>query len=206
MPKLGAHSRKPRSRSEIISYVVDLAGLYGWRHHHASPGLTAADYSDGFPSEVLLREGRLVMVTISGLGGALTRPEEVWIKELGAARAIEVLVVPRDDLSGLARSLRPRAERDSRTRPRRAAPEGSLSSKDEEAVMPEQIKVVLNRTKDTKHTTRFDVAETDEESAAIRTLYVRQSALEEFGAPESLLVTVVPAPSHPARTGRGSDV
>jgi hypothetical protein len=72
--------------------------------------------------------------------------------------------------------------------------------------MPEQIKVVLNRTKDTKHTTRFDVAETDEESAAIRTLYVRQSALEEFGAPESLLVTVVPAPSHPARTGRGSDV
>ncbi len=57
--------------------------------------------------------------------------------------------------------------------------------------MGEQITVALRRTKDTPKTTRYDVDAGDADTAAVKTVYVRQSALEELGKPASIVVTVV---------------
>jgi hypothetical protein len=55
-----------------------------------------------------------------------------------------------------------------------------------------EIRVELQRTKDTKNMTRFDFAGAATEPP-IRTLYVRQEELEELGAPASIVVTVAAA-------------
>lgn len=90
-------------RSATEADIADLAGLFGWRHHHSTP--SAID-PDGFPSELLLRDGRLVLVTIAGSRAGVSRPEAVWISELRATRTVEALVVQRDDLCDLTRTLR----------------------------------------------------------------------------------------------------
>jgi hypothetical protein len=103
--------RRPPTRPEVERYIRDLAELHGWRHHHARfAGLTRDGYADGFPPEVLLRDGRLLFITIAGAGGALAMPEMRWTQELDAARIVEMHLVQRGDLSSLARALAAPAE------------------------------------------------------------------------------------------------
>ena len=110
--------RTTASRAEIERQIGDLAVAFGWRYHQARClGLTRAGYADGFPGHVLLRDGRLVFITIAGSAGALIPPEAAWAKELGAVVTVEMHVVQRDDLRALTRVLRPQAKE---RRPRRA--------------------------------------------------------------------------------------
>ena len=98
--------RKP-SRAELERYVADLALAYGWRCHHTRcPGLTHDGYADGFPPDVLLRDGRLVFVVAS----PLTLPEAAWARELAAVTTVEMHVIQHGDLGPLARALGPQAE------------------------------------------------------------------------------------------------
>lgn len=96
----------PSGRTLTDRHIAELAELYGWRHHHAPPSLTAEGYTDGFPSHVLLRAGRLVFVAIAGPTGKLVRPEDAWAQELLEVTAVEMCVVPRGELRPLSHLLR----------------------------------------------------------------------------------------------------
>ena len=98
----------PRSipRVEIERQIAELARSCGWRHHHPrAPGRTADGYVDGFPTEVLLRGGTLVLATLSSPRGKLSAPELAWIEELGRVSAVEPFLVDETTLPELARKL-----------------------------------------------------------------------------------------------------
>ena len=99
-------ARTHPSRSEIDLAITDAADAYGWLHHRARiRGLTRDGYPDGFPPHVLLRDGRLVLVTIAGHGRVLTANERPWVERLSASPAVEMLVIARADLGELASTL-----------------------------------------------------------------------------------------------------
>jgi hypothetical protein len=99
-------SRRP-SRAELERHIGDLAEAFGWRHHRARcPGLTRDGYLDGFPRDVLVRDGRLVFIAIRG-AGALSRPEAAWAAELAPVETVEMHVIERGDLPSVARMLCP---------------------------------------------------------------------------------------------------
>jgi hypothetical protein len=103
LPSRGMRSRRT-PRREVERHIADLARAYGWRHHRARcPGLTAEGYADGFPLDVLLRDGRLLFVAIRG--ATLSRPQTAWLEELVSVTAIDVLVVDTADPAPLARAL-----------------------------------------------------------------------------------------------------
>ena len=103
MPNAG--STKPLSRSEIQRHLADIAGLYGWLYHRSSPSLTLDGYADGFPAGVLVRQGRLLFVALSG--ERLTPPELAWAEQLAGVSSVQLHTVRRDDLSALTEALRP---------------------------------------------------------------------------------------------------
>ena len=96
------------SRGEIFRHLADIARLYGWRYHRSSPSLTPEGYTDGFPSSVLVRDGRLVFVAISGR--KLTPPEAAWADELSRVSTVEMHVIRRENLAALTHALRPGAQ------------------------------------------------------------------------------------------------
>lgn len=104
----GPTGRRPAPRSEVERWVANRAQLWGWRHHHfPRSGVPIGEYPDGFPSEVLLRDGRLLFVTISAKHGGITPLEQAWINDLTAAEiTVETLIVRRDDLPPLTAALR----------------------------------------------------------------------------------------------------
>lgn len=95
----------PSARTLTDRHIAELAELYGWRHHHGTPSLTAAGYADGFPPHVLWREGRLVFITIAAPG--LTGPAAAWASGLAEVRSVGIHVVARGDLRALTGLLRP---------------------------------------------------------------------------------------------------
>jgi hypothetical protein len=101
-----SQSHRPPGRTEIERYIAELAELWGWRHHRTCPSLTLAGYADGFPGDVLLREGKLIFLVIATPRGSLTPPIAAWAKELEQVVAVEIFVIQRDDLRPLARALR----------------------------------------------------------------------------------------------------
>lgn len=108
MRRRGPTRAQPLSLSDIERYISELAELCDWRHHRAAPSaLTAAGYADGFPSDVLVREGRLIFITIAAPGGLLIPPASAWARELEAVWAVEMLVLGRSDLRPLGRALQP---------------------------------------------------------------------------------------------------
>ena len=63
---------RPRhpSRAEVESTVAKLALAYGWEHHHARcAGITQDGYIDGFPADVLYRDGCLLFVLTAAADG-----------------------------------------------------------------------------------------------------------------------------------------
>jgi hypothetical protein len=94
------------SRAELERRVRDLAETFGWRHHRTRhPGLTRLGYPDGFPSDTLVRGGRLIFVSIAGAGGTLTPAESRWVEELRQVRSVEAHALDRDDAGSVARLL-----------------------------------------------------------------------------------------------------
>jgi hypothetical protein len=102
---------RPRhpSRAEVESTVAKLALAYGWEHHHARcAGITQDGYIDGFPADVLYRDGCLLFVLTAAADGDLTLPEARWATRLGAVQVVEAKVVRCVDLQALAQFLRMR--------------------------------------------------------------------------------------------------
>lgn len=99
-------SQRSASHSEVERLIGDLALTFGWRHHHARcPGLTRGGYADGFPADVLVRDGRLLFVAIAGRRGQLIEPTRHWLEELAAVEVIDALEVNRGDLQSLWAAL-----------------------------------------------------------------------------------------------------
>ena len=89
--------------------------LFGWRHHHASrEGITPDGYADGFPTEVLLRDGTLVFLPIAGARGALTPAQTHWVEDLRAVRNVDVHIADRGAPDAIVRALRPTGESEGR--------------------------------------------------------------------------------------------
>jgi hypothetical protein len=98
---------RPPTPTEIERHISDLALAFGWHHHHARyAGRTRDGYADGFPSDVLLRGGRLVLITVAGTNGVLSDPELGWAEALSATPTVEMLIVDRGDLKPLTNALR----------------------------------------------------------------------------------------------------
>jgi hypothetical protein len=98
-------TRQP-TRTEIERHISDLAEIYGWRHHHTRcSGLTRNGYADGFPSDVLIRDGRLAFITLTETKASLTPPEMRWAHDLSTAPVVEMHVVGRRDLKALTHVL-----------------------------------------------------------------------------------------------------
>jgi hypothetical protein len=107
MPTTGSHSRRT-SRSNAERQVATCALLWDYRHHHTSPAVTSRGVGDGFPGAVLLRENRLVFVTVASARGTVTVREQAWIDGLSVAGLrVEALIAYRDDLRPLTAALRP---------------------------------------------------------------------------------------------------
>jgi hypothetical protein len=97
---------RPPTRNEIERHISDLAETYGWRHHHTRcSGLTREGYADGFPSDVLIRDGRLAFIAITDSKALLTPPEARWAHDLSRAPSVELHVVERRALKALTRAL-----------------------------------------------------------------------------------------------------
>lgn len=92
------------NRSELERHIGDCAWLFGWqRHHDRLPGIARDGYPDGFPSETLIRSGRLVFITIAPASGRLTQREEVWVKALNGVLSVESHVLRTGDLAEFRR-------------------------------------------------------------------------------------------------------
>jgi hypothetical protein len=95
------------ARSDVDRVIGDAADAYGWLHHRERfPGLTRDGYADGFPQHALLRDGRLVLVTLTPHGERLTPNERPWVERLERSPSVEMYVVSRDDLGELTMVLR----------------------------------------------------------------------------------------------------
>ena len=98
-------ARQFTTRAELERHIRELAAAYGWRHHRArGDGLTSDGFSDGFPPEVLVRDDRLIFVTLTP-NGSLTAAERAWINDLETVSDVEVYVITRSDLSALTAIL-----------------------------------------------------------------------------------------------------
>lgn len=98
----------PRSitRRDLEQRISDLARAAGWRHHRASrQGVTPAGYADGFPADVLLRDGTLIFVSISSGVGRLARAESDWLEALRRVDRVESLSIEVNDLPMFAQAL-----------------------------------------------------------------------------------------------------
>jgi hypothetical protein len=95
-----------RSRREIERHLDDLARLHGWRHHRTIGAITPEGYHDGFPGEVLIRDGHLLLLTIADEASPLTGPECEWLEELRQTRKVDVRILRPADLDSLTRELR----------------------------------------------------------------------------------------------------
>lgn len=114
MPKRGSAARQPRHLGDIERYISELAELWDWRHHKARQSHTPAGYADGFPADVVLRQGRLIFITVAAPSRVLIPPAAAWIRELESVVAVEVLVIQRNDLRFLTRALQPPGKTDGR--------------------------------------------------------------------------------------------
>jgi hypothetical protein len=91
------------SRDELSRHIGDLADALGWRHHQSwSPGLTTLGYADGFPTHVLLRGPRLLVVTVLSENASMTSNEAAWHNEL---RGVAEVLIVRGDLEALGKTL-----------------------------------------------------------------------------------------------------
>ena len=97
------------SRSELQQHIAQAAELFGWHLHRSRrPALAADGYPDGFPNEVLIRDGRLVFIALASRSGRLSRRETRWLDELGSARSVETHVFRPQELAQVSAALRPR--------------------------------------------------------------------------------------------------
>jgi hypothetical protein len=93
-------------RSETERHIAELAVAFGWRHHRTRcSGLTREGFADGFPHDVLIRDGHLLFVFIARPSGALKGPEAAWAVDLEAITSAEVLIAGRDGLVPLSHRL-----------------------------------------------------------------------------------------------------
>lgn len=119
--------RTRAARSDIDRFIGDAADAFGWLHHRARfPGLTRDGYPDGFPQHALLRNGRLVLVTLAEHAQRLTPNERPWVEQLGTSPSVEMYVVAGSDLQALTSALQNTASRPSRAS--RSPPANSLQS------------------------------------------------------------------------------
>lgn len=95
------HNRRTASSAVALRRIAELARLRGWRHHHgtASPGALVGLYNPGFPTEVLVRGGTLLFLTMGDPRGQLANAERWWLEDLNAVSRIEAHIIDRRDLS-----------------------------------------------------------------------------------------------------------
>lgn len=91
-------------RGDLERYLHELAERRGWRRHDRS-GRTWTGHADGFPHEVLLRRGRLLVVFLLSPTGELISPERAWLHGLATARSLETHVFRPGDLAAVERVL-----------------------------------------------------------------------------------------------------
>jgi len=98
-------SKRRPSGGEVQRFVQDFAQLNGWLCHYTNPvaSRNLDGYSDGFPTSVLVKDGRLVIVTV---GRQLTPPQQRWAEELANVPAVQMLVLPGSELGHLTATLR----------------------------------------------------------------------------------------------------
>ena len=93
------------SRRDLERHLCELADQQRWcRHDHS--GRTGAGYADGFPHEVLVRDGRLLFVFLLSPSGGLIPPERRWLTELAGVQTVESLVFRAGDFQAVSHALR----------------------------------------------------------------------------------------------------
>lgn len=85
----------PRTETELLDAIVDLARLKRWSCHHDRPSrragsgwATAIQGHAGFPDLVLARNGVVLFRELKGFQGRLSAEQRDWGKQLGAAFAV----------------------------------------------------------------------------------------------------------------------
>lgn len=63
-------------------------------------------FPDGFPSETLIRDGRLVFISLAAASGRQSQREAAWVEALGHVHAVEVHIFRPQQLRSVTRLLR----------------------------------------------------------------------------------------------------
>ena len=104
---------KAPTRNDLEQHVAQAAELFGWAHHHTRRlGVALDGYPDGFPSETLISDGRLIFISPAPASGRLARREATWLQQLNAARSVEAHVFTPQDLAEITALLRTRRTAD----------------------------------------------------------------------------------------------
>ena len=97
--------------AELLSNVLELASLFGWRSAHFRPAMTAHGWrtavsgdGKGFPDLVLVRGDRLIAAKLKSEFGGLSDDQRIWLDVLGAVAEVHVWR-PADWTSGSIESV-----------------------------------------------------------------------------------------------------
>lgn len=95
------------TRQDVLRQISEIAELCDWRHHRSRvDGLTRAGYADGFPTDVLVRGNRLILVTVGHGLGRLTPAQSSWVRDLESVTAVSVFAVDESNTAQLIDALR----------------------------------------------------------------------------------------------------
>jgi len=75
------------NETQFLRLVIDFATKHGWLVYHVAK---TRFRKRGFPDLLMLRHGRLVVVEIKSTEGKLHPEQEVWLREFGKCKAVEV--------------------------------------------------------------------------------------------------------------------
>ncbi len=105
----------PETEADLLSWVLDVAHLYGWRVAHFRPAMTQHGWrtpvqadGKGWPDFVLVHPSKtkpLLFVELKSEKGKLTPEQETWLRDLAVCPHVQVFVWRPSDREKIAEVL-----------------------------------------------------------------------------------------------------